>query len=113
MEYSKEDLIEEYNKLKEHLGKSPSSRSFYSETGISRRKLEENFGSSAFTKLVEEAGDKPNVFSTEKIELEEILNQWGINWLRICVMCIKNIKLMHILFGLCTIFTKNVPPYKE
>ena len=77
MEYTKEDLIEEYNKLKEHLGKSPSSRSFYSETGISRRKLEAIFGGSAFTKLVKEAGDKPNVFSTEKIELDEILIQWG------------------------------------
>jgi hypothetical protein len=77
MEYSKEDLVTEYNNLKKHLGKIPSSRIFYSESGISRRKLEAVFGSSAFTKLVAEAGDNPNVFSTEKITLPEILNQWG------------------------------------
>ncbi|MFA7115860.1 MAG: restriction endonuclease FokI C-terminal domain-containing protein [Bacteroidales bacterium] len=77
MEYSKENLKEEYNKLKEHIGKPPSSRIFYKETGISRRKIETVFGSSAFTKLVQEAGGSPNVFSTEKIELSEILLQWG------------------------------------
>lgn len=76
--YSKEDLITEYKKLKDHLGKSPSSRTFYSETGISRRKLEAVFGSRAYAKLAQEAGDTPNVFSTEKVELAEILNQWGL-----------------------------------
>lgn len=78
MKYSKEDLITEYNELKNHLGKTPSSRTFYSETGISRRKIEAIFGSNAYTKLVNEAGDTPNVFSTEKVELDEILSQWGI-----------------------------------
>ena len=54
MKHSREDFITEYDKLKNHLGKIPSSRTFYSKPGISRRKLEPAFGSSAFTKLVGE-----------------------------------------------------------
>ncbi|MGD0581487.1 MAG: restriction endonuclease FokI C-terminal domain-containing protein [Bacteroidales bacterium] len=77
MEYSKNDIIIEYKKLKDHLGKSPSSRIFAKETGIQLKLLEKFFGRNSWTKLVTECGDIPNNFSTSKIKLEEILIQWA------------------------------------
>lgn len=77
MEYTKDDIISEYKKLRNHLGKSPSSRKFYSETGLTLRQLEKLYGSNAFSKLVQDCGDIANNFSTDKIDLEEILLQWG------------------------------------
>jgi hypothetical protein len=77
MEYSKDDIILEYKKLRDYFGKSPSSRKFYTETGLSLRQLEKIYGSNAFSKLVHECGDVANNFSTDKIGIEEILLQWG------------------------------------
>jgi hypothetical protein len=77
MEYTKEDIITEYKKLKDHLGKSPSSRTFEKETGIQLKLLEKFFGRNSWTKLVTECGDIPNDFSTIKVELDEILIQWA------------------------------------
>ncbi|TCC96793.1 hypothetical protein [Pedobacter psychroterrae] len=77
MEYTKDHIILEYKRLKEYLGKSPSSRKFYAETGLSLRMLEKLYGSNAFSKLVNECGDVANNFSTDKIEIEDILLQWG------------------------------------
>lgn len=77
MEFTKEDIINEYEKLKEHLGKSPSSRVFEKETGTQLKLLEKFFGRNSWTKLVIECGDVPNDFSTTKIELGEILIQWA------------------------------------
>lgn len=77
MKYTKDDIISEYKKLKDHLGKAPSSRTFESETGIQLKLLEKYFGRNSWTKLVVECGDIPNSFSTVKVELEEILIQWA------------------------------------
>lgn len=77
MEYTKDNIIAEYKKLKDHLGKSPSSRAFEKETGIQLKLLEKFFGRNSWTKLVTECGDIPNKFSTSKVELEEILIQWA------------------------------------
>lgn len=77
MEYNKDYIISEYNRLKEHLGKSPSSRTFEKETGIQLKLLEKFFGRNSWTKLVTECGDVPNSFSTDKVELDEILIQWA------------------------------------
>lgn len=77
MNYTKEQIISEYKKLKEHLEKAPSSRVFEQETGIQLKLLEKFFGRNSWTKLVVECGDTPNTFSTAKIELEEILIQWA------------------------------------
>jgi hypothetical protein len=44
MKYTKDYIVEEYKKLKEHLGESPSSKVFYSETGIQKRHMEKAFG---------------------------------------------------------------------
>lgn len=77
MEYTKDDIVTEYKKLKEHLGKAPSSRTFSEETGIQLKLLEKFYGRNSWTKLVTECGDIPNDFSTTKIELDEILIQWA------------------------------------
>jgi hypothetical protein len=77
MEYTKDDIVTEYKKLKDHLGKAPSSRTFEQETGIQLKLLEKFYGRNSWTKLVTECGDIPNDFSTKKIELDEILIQWA------------------------------------
>lgn len=77
MEYTKDDIVTEYKKLKEHLGKAPSSRTFEQETGIQLKLLEKFFGRNSWTKLVTECGDIPNNFFTTKVELDEILIQWA------------------------------------
>ena len=77
MEYTKEDIIAEYKKLKSHFGEPPSSRIFQKETGIQLKLLEKFFGRNSWSKLVIECGDIPNNFSTSKIEIKEILIQWA------------------------------------
>ncbi len=77
MIYNRDNIIAEYNKLKKHLGKPPSSRVFLKETGIHKRHLENEFGSNAFSKLVSECGDIPQAFSKPKSSLTDILIQWA------------------------------------
>lgn len=77
MGLTKESILAEYRKLKGYLGKAPSSREFQEQTGIQLKYLEKFFGRNSWSKLVKECGDTPNTFSTERIELEEILIQWG------------------------------------
>jgi hypothetical protein len=77
MKYSKDDLIKAYSKLKEHLGKPPSSTIFYKETGIHKSHLEKLFGSNSYSQLVLECGDVPKGFSHPKSDFEKILIQYG------------------------------------
>jgi Restriction endonuclease FokI, C terminal len=77
MEYTKEDIIAEYKKLKNHLGKQPICKEFYKETGISEADLVKMFGSKPYTKLANECGDTPIPFGREKSILEQTLIQWG------------------------------------
>jgi len=77
MKYSKEYIITEYKKLKEHLGEPPSSKVFFSETGIHKRYMEQAFGSNSYSKLAIECGDVANEFFKQKSDLEEILIKWG------------------------------------
>ena len=77
MEYTKDDIITEYKKLKDHLGKSPSWTIFHKQTGIHKRHLEKIFGSNSYSKLVTECGDIPKEFFKQKSDLDEILTQWG------------------------------------
>ena len=72
MEHTKEYIISEYKKLKNHFGKPPSSGEFFKETNISERDLIKVFGSKAYSKLVTECGDIPNAFSKPKSILEQI-----------------------------------------
>jgi len=77
MKYTKDYIITEYKKLKDHISKSPSLTIFIKETGIHKRHLEKIYGSNCWTKLVSECGDEPQGFSKEKSEINEILIQWG------------------------------------
>lgn len=77
LKYTKEYIITEYKKLKEHLGEPPSSKVFFSETGIHKRYVEKIFGSNSYSKLAVECGDVANEFFKQKSDLEEILTKWG------------------------------------
>lgn len=77
MKYTKDDIITEYTKLKDHLAKQPSSGEFYKETNISESELVKVFGSKPYSKLVKECGDIPHSFSKPKSNLEQTLIQWG------------------------------------
>jgi len=70
------EALEEYEKLKAEIGKVPSSREF--SKVFSKRALAILFpGGFAYSRLQELAGDKPNTFSSEKSDLNEILIKWG------------------------------------
>lgn len=73
----KEQIILEYNRIKDELGRQPSSREFYDNTNISERKMAQAFGSNAFSKLVVACGGDPNVFGTDRVPKEDIFSQWG------------------------------------
>ncbi|MGB4971765.1 MAG: GIY-YIG nuclease family protein [Cyclobacteriaceae bacterium] len=78
MENQKEidEALEKYVNLKEEIGKVPSSREF--SKVFSKTVLASLFpGGSAFSRIQEMAGDKPNQFSSEKSDLNEILATWG------------------------------------
>ena len=77
MKHTKEDIINEYKKLKEHLGSSPSSKTFYDQTGINKRHVEKLFGSDSYSKIVRECGDIPRAFFQQKSDINEILILWG------------------------------------
>ncbi|MFM7024197.1 MAG: restriction endonuclease FokI C-terminal domain-containing protein [Flavobacteriales bacterium] len=77
MNQTTENAIAEYKKLKAHLGKQPTSAEFYNETAFSEGDLIKLFGSKAYSKLVKECGDVPNVFAKPKSDLEQTLIQWG------------------------------------
>ena len=74
---TKEKIIAEYKKLKEHLGEAPSSRIFFSQTDISQRQMVKVFGSNAFSQLAKECGDTVQEFFKPKSDLEEIFIQWA------------------------------------
>ncbi|HET6256232.1 MAG TPA: hypothetical protein VFE32_19295 [Puia sp.] len=77
MEYTKEYIVAEYKKLKQHLGGPPSSKVFFAETGIHKRYVEKIFGSNSYSKLATECGDIANEFFKQKSDLDEILLNWG------------------------------------
>ncbi|MFM7023134.1 MAG: GIY-YIG nuclease family protein [Flavobacteriales bacterium] len=77
MKYSKEDFIQKYKDLKQRLGKQPSSQEFYQETEIPAHQLKKIYPRDAYSSLVEECGDTPQSFASEKTGLENILIQWG------------------------------------
>ncbi|MEW8265861.1 MAG: GIY-YIG nuclease family protein [Candidatus Thiodiazotropha sp.] len=76
MEEDRQKAISAYHSLKEELGKKPSSREFFKV--YNKRDLYRAFeGGNAYSRLQELAGDKPNVFSSSKSDLNEILVKWG------------------------------------
>ena len=77
MAYSKNDIVTVYKKLRDFLGKQPTSKEFYKETDISEGELIKVFGSKPYFKLVSECGDTPHSFGKEKSNIEQTLSQWG------------------------------------
>ncbi|WP_459212622.1 GIY-YIG nuclease family protein [Aquimarina rhabdastrellae] len=76
MEDIRQEALELYRKLKEELGKKPSSTIFYKK--FSKRKLSKAFeGGNTWSKLQILAGDKPTRFSSEKSDMNQILIDWG------------------------------------
>ena len=60
---------------------SPSSKptqdEFCKASGIPRSKLRKAYGTRAYAKLQEECGDDPNVWSTDSVPLDRIMEQYG------------------------------------
>lgn len=75
-EHKIDEALSIYLKLKEELGKAPSSREFAKVFG--KRRLSSLFaGGSSYSKLQQLAGDSPKVFSSEKSDWQEVLEKWG------------------------------------
>lgn len=77
MAKTKNEILEAYNNLKKELKKQPSYTEFYGLSKVTSHDIKIAFGSNGFNKLVEEAGDEPKTFSTEKTELDSILLNFG------------------------------------
>src|SRR5512145_1409336 len=77
MEYSKEEILNEYRKLRKAKGKSFSSRTFYQETPVSKHAAEVAFGSNTFVKIQRAAGDTPNKFGIPGRSLDEFFETYG------------------------------------
>jgi len=74
----KKQVIEQYKKLKElNNGKKPLYKDFLKFCGLHGRKLEELYGSNAYSKLQHECGDNPNKLLLERTPLTEILSNYG------------------------------------
>ena len=77
MAKSKEEILKAYQNLKGELSKQPSYLEFYRLTKVTEYDIKMAFGSNGFNKLVEDAGDQPKKFSTEKTDLNSILENFG------------------------------------
>jgi len=58
-------------------GAAPECREFLKDAGVTRRQLEKLFGSSAYSKLQEAAGDVPNKLKLERMPFDAIMRQYG------------------------------------
>lgn len=78
MKNSTEDVLRIYKDLKtQNNGLPLKYREFLSASGINKRFLVQVFGSNAYTKLQELAGDIPNKLNLEKTPLEKIMRDYG------------------------------------
>jgi len=77
MKYTREEVIEEYKRLKAKLGKAPNSRTFYAESPVSENDCVLAFGSKPYSKLQKAAGDKPNRFSQPGRSKDEFFEKFG------------------------------------
>ena len=73
----KDFYIEQYQKLKEDLGRIPKVREFYAVEDVSRSRFTKTFGNNPYSKLQEECGDIPNKLVLEKTPTEDIYEQFG------------------------------------
>lgn len=77
MSYSQDEIVNEYKKLKARIGRPPDSKTFYSDSPVSRAAAELAFGSKAFSKIQKAAGDKPREFRHPGRSLDEFFEQYG------------------------------------
>ncbi len=77
MRYSKEDIVNEYKKLRVRIGRPPDSVTFYRESRISKGTAEVAFGSKAFSKIQRAAGDEPREFVKPGRTKDEFLETYG------------------------------------
>lgn len=73
----KPSLVNSYLSLRSRLKIPPSLSEFLQEENISKYLLTSLYGKNAFSKLAQECGDTPNVFSSEKSDLAAILTEYG------------------------------------
>lgn len=75
---TKETCVQKYEQCKlSKNGGIPEYREFLKWAGIDRRQLEKLFGSSAYSKLQDAAGDAPNKLQLERTPLSTIMQQYG------------------------------------
>ncbi len=78
MKYMFEEIIREYKLLRSRIGQPPNAKMFYHESSISQRSAQTAFGSKAFSKIQQAAGDEPRRFRTSgrsKVEFFEVYGQ--------------------------------------
>lgn len=74
----KAQVIEQYKKLKElNNGTKPLYQDFLKFSGLHKRKLDELYGSDAYSKLQHDCGDKPNKLILERTAITNILTNYG------------------------------------
>lgn len=76
--HTKETCIHKYREYKfANNGSTPEYRKFLEYAGISKRDLSRLFGSAAYSKLQEEAGDTPNRLQLQRTPIAAIMQQYG------------------------------------
>jgi hypothetical protein len=77
MSTGKEEIIQEYMRIRTELGRPPGAKYFLKNSGISEHFLMKAFGAQAFNKLKERCGDPLNEFATKKSDFDVFLRTWG------------------------------------
>lgn len=77
MSYSQEEIIDKYRQLRTEIGHSPTSKEFYSETGISEHAAEVAFGNRPYSKIQLAEGDKPRKFGLPGRSPDEFFEVYG------------------------------------
>lgn len=75
--HTKSEVVEIYKQIRDEYGTIPLYRDFCRTSGIGRRKLDELFGASSYSKLQELAGDAPNKLELQRTELREIMLRYA------------------------------------
>jgi hypothetical protein len=76
--HTKETCLQKYEECKvSKNGGIPKHREFLKYAGIDDRLLEKLFGSSAYSKLQNAAGDTPNILQLERTPIATIMQQYG------------------------------------
>src|SRR3990172_9399816 len=77
MSYSQKEIIDKYRELRTKIERRPTSKEFYSETGITKHVAEVAFGNQAFSKIQRAAGDEPHKFGIPGRSPDEFFQIYG------------------------------------